>query len=61
MSGLSPLDRQKEALTARYPGWRIWYVPAAVGPTTWHGHRLPILNADSADELEAAIVAAERS
>lgn len=45
-----------EQLRREHPTWRIWNVPRAVGPTTWHAEpgRYPV-NAGTADELDEYI------
>jgi hypothetical protein len=48
-----------EAIVARleadFPDWQCWYVPLALGGTTWCARRWDdekrVLNADSPDEL----------
>ena len=50
-SRLPPLDRELTQLREAFPGWRIWYVPHAIGPTRWCAQRLPLLGADSPAEL----------
>jgi hypothetical protein len=49
------LDRQKGELQRGHPGWRIWYVPHATGPTIWCAQREPTLNEASPEDLEKAI------
>jgi hypothetical protein len=59
------LAQEIARLEDTYPGWIIWWVPRAVGSPayTWHARRrdeprtLPV-NAGSARELEAALLAA---
>jgi hypothetical protein len=56
-------DDQAEALRARYPGWRVWYVPRAVSRGAWWSAqpaRFPLI-ADGPDELAALIEADEAS
>ncbi len=51
-------DQQLARLRDRFPGWRAWYVPRAVGGATWHAQpaRYP-LDAAGPDELAALIEA----
>ena len=46
-------------LEGDWPGYQIWYVPKAVGGTTWCARRWDgtgdVINADSPDELVALI------
>lgn len=58
-SVLHARDEELAALRERFPGWMIWYVPRTGGPTTWHAHRLPILAAESAEDLGKAMGAQE--
>jgi hypothetical protein len=45
-----------EQLRRNHPNWRIWNVPTATAPATWHAEpgRYP-LDAHTADELEEYI------
>jgi hypothetical protein len=49
-------QQRLEQLRRKHPDWRIWNVPRANGPTTWHAEprRYP-LNAHTADELADSI------
>lgn len=51
-------DQALAKLRETYPGWRIWHVPAVVGPGTWCAQPRPTINAGSPDELIRAIEAA---
>jgi hypothetical protein len=51
-------DQKADELRARFPAWRIWYVPLSTGGATWCAQPLPVINVNSADELAAAIEAA---
>jgi hypothetical protein len=58
-----PMSREQQAasLRARFPRWRIWWVPRALdGGASWHAQpsRYP-LNAGDPKELSAAIEADE--
>jgi len=57
MGTLHTLDRQLGELQARFPGWRIWYVPRdkAHGGTIWCAQPLPLINTDTAEHLAAEI------
>ena len=53
----NPPDPPADRLRARYPGWRIWHVPARGGRGAyWSAQpaRFPLV-AGSAEELAAAI------
>ena len=54
MSVLAELDRTQAELQSEFPGWRIWYVyrPSNV---SWAARPEPVLNAQSAEDLRAAI------
>jgi len=56
---LNELDALKAELAARHPGWRIWFVPRALGKVTWCAQREPTLSRDTPEELERAIAAVE--
>jgi hypothetical protein len=58
-SVLNALDRERDVLAARHPGWRIWYVPHAVGGVTWCAQQKPTLNEHSPEDLEKAIAEVE--
>lgn len=51
-------DQQKAELEARFPGWKIWYVPRSAGSTTWCAQPEPLLNCGTPQELEEEITAA---
>jgi hypothetical protein len=46
-------------LEADWPGWKVWYVPRALGGMIWCARRRDderhVLNADSSEELIAMI------
>jgi len=54
MSVLAELDQTQAELQSEFPGWRIWYVyrPGAV---SWAARREPVINTQSAEDLQAAI------
>jgi hypothetical protein len=55
----NPLEAAAEALRARFPGWRVWYVRRAVDRGAWWSAqpaRYPLI-AGSPEELAAAIEA----
>lgn len=49
----APLDRALATLKEAFPGWRIWYVPLSAPQkgARWCAHRLPTLQADTAEHL----------
>jgi hypothetical protein len=53
-------------LTARWPGWSVYWVPTATGKpvVTWHAKRRDgtgqVLHAEYPDELEALLRLSER-
>lgn len=57
------MTTQYEAIVARmeadHPGWKVWYVPLALGGMTWCAQRWegpsPVLNAPTADVLAELI------
>ena len=56
------LDEQRAALQQEFPDWEIWYVPLALGGTTWCANpwakvdnRRNVLHADTADRLAVEI------
>jgi hypothetical protein len=55
MSVLAELDQTQADLQSEFPGWRIWYVYRP-GRVSWAARREPVLNAQSAEDLRAAIV-----
>lgn len=59
MSYLQELDRIKQGLEERFPGWQVWYVPHHDRHITWCARPLPLLNEASPDDLAAAIGQAE--
>lgn len=59
MSYLTELDERKRELEERFPGWQVWFVPAATGPVTWCARPWPLLNEASPEELAKAIKAVE--
>lgn len=54
MSVLAELDRTQAELQSEFPGWRIWYVYRP-GNVSWAARPEPVLNAQSAEDLRAAI------
>jgi hypothetical protein len=60
MTAPSPLhaaDSELGELKARFPGWRIWYVPHVQGPTVWCAAPRPTINCGSVEELIETIEA----
>ena len=55
---LNALDAKLAELKARFPGWRIWYVPTVVNGVTWCAQPLPLINSSSPDSLAREIEAA---
>ena len=53
---LFDLDGERAKLAAKHPGWRVWYVPRAVGGVVC-AQREPTLNCGSPAELDEAIAA----
>ena len=58
MSRFNALDERRAELSARFPGWRIWYVYAP-RRVTWHAQPGPLLAAESPEELAELIAAAD--
>jgi hypothetical protein len=58
---LFQLDRERDRLAARHPGWRVWYVYRAVGGVVWCAQREPTLNECSPADLDRAIAEVERA
>lgn len=56
---LSNLDRQRDALRAKHPGWLIWFVPLATGGVQWCAHPEPTIHAYSPEDLSKDIGLAE--
>jgi hypothetical protein len=54
MSVLAELDRTQAELQSEFPGWRIWYVYRP-GKVSWAARPEPLLNAQSAEDLQVAI------
>jgi len=50
-------ERRRE-LERQFPGWEIWYVPREPGSATWRARPQMLINADSPEDLAAAIRAA---
>ncbi|HLI40490.1 MAG TPA: hypothetical protein VKV35_02460 [Streptosporangiaceae bacterium] len=51
-------DRLRDELAARFPGWRIWYVPHYDGSrswTVWCAQPHPSLAEDTPEQLAGAI------
>jgi hypothetical protein len=59
VSYLTELDRIKDELAGRFPGWQIWYVPHHDRTVMWCGRPLPLLNEYSPEDLSAAIEQAQ--
>lgn len=59
MSILTELDRLKDELAGRFPGWQIWYSPRTDRTVVWCARPYPLLNEGSAEDLAAAIERAE--
>lgn len=53
--GFRTLDRIRADLSARYPEWRVWYVPGQGRSIIWCARPHPLLNEDSPEDLTAAI------
>ncbi len=58
---LSVLDEAKAELEREKPGWRIWFVPRAIGGTRWCAQPLPLLAEDSPDHLWQAMNEADKA
>lgn len=56
---LSHFDRERDALSARHPGWRVWFVPNTYRGAVWCAQREPTLNCGSPEELDRAITEVE--
>ena len=57
---MQELDRTRDELKARNPGWHVWWVPNSVTPgATWCARREPQLQAASPEELEALMAAVD--
>lgn len=55
-SYLTVLDERKRELEQDNAGWQIWHVPhLASRSVTWCARPLPLLNADSPEELQKLI------
>ena len=52
-------ERRRE-LERQFPGWEIWYVPREPDSATWRARPQMLINADSPEDLAAAIGAAHR-
>ena len=50
-------ERRRE-LERQFPGWEIWYVPREPDHATWCARPQMLINADSPEDLAAAIRAA---
>ena len=50
-------ERRRER-ERQFPGWEIWYVPREPGGATWCARPQMLINADSPEDLAAAIRAA---
>jgi len=50
-------ERRRE-LERQFPGWEIWYVPREPDSATWCARPQMLINADSPEDLAAAIRAA---
>jgi hypothetical protein len=60
MSLLHSLDVNLAALKNKHPGWKIWYVPRAVGGVVWCAVREPTINTDTPEHLSQEIEMAEK-
>jgi hypothetical protein len=58
-SFLTELDERKQELERGYPGWQIWYVPHTNRTVMWCARPRPLLNADSAEQLQQLIEQAD--
>ena len=54
-SYLTMLDERKYELEQDNPNWQIWYVPHTDRTVTWCARPLPLLNADSPEQLQKLI------
>jgi hypothetical protein len=59
MSYLTELDRIKDELAGRFPGWQIWYSPRMDRTALWCGRPYPQLAEASPEDLAEAIERAE--
>jgi hypothetical protein len=50
-------ERRRD-LERQFPGWEIWYVPREPDSATWRARPQMLINADSPEDLAAAIRAA---
>jgi hypothetical protein len=61
----NPTAQAAAQLSARWPGWSVWWVPRATGKpvVTWHARRRDgtgeVIHAETAGELDGAIGQAE--
>ena len=55
VSYLQELDRIKDELQERFPGWQVWYVPRLHQSASWCARPWPLLNAQTPDHLAAEI------
>lgn len=58
-SFLTALDRIRDELAQRYPGWQIWYSPRTDRTVVWCARPNPLLNEASPEQLAKAIERAE--
>ena len=52
---LTELDERKCELERDNPGWQIWYVPRTDRTVTWCARPHPLINTDSAEQLQKLI------
>jgi hypothetical protein len=61
MAGFKVLDAERNALLAKHPDWRIWYVPNSMdGTVTWCAEPKPTVHAYSPKDLSKDISLAEQ-
>jgi len=51
VSILLELDKIRDDLAARFPGWQIWYVPGSTRTVTWCARPWPLVNSPSPERL----------
>jgi hypothetical protein len=59
MNYLTEMDRIKDELEERHPGWQVWYSPRTDRTVVWCARPNPLLNEASPEDLSAAITQAE--
>ena len=55
MAFLNEMDKIRDELAAKFPGWQIWYVPQLNRTVTWCARPWPLIHADSSEGLERKI------